>query len=209
MSNDFLPDNYEIPKGPSNYTKLETGDTKLRILSKPIIGWSYWDKDVKPVRIQGVTEPPIAKSLINKDKYGNQPIKHFWAMVVYNYNVKQIQILEITQSSILSSLKDLATNPDWGSLFLYDITINKSGTGKETTYSVIPVPPKPVSEEVKAAFKAKPANLLAMFAGNDPFASAQAKAEPIKKADPDPVITKTPETEALMNTDANGSDLPF
>ncbi len=208
MSNDFLDASYEIPKGPSNYTKLETGDTKLRILSKPIIGFSYWDLNQTPVRIQGTTEPPIQKSLIHKDKFGNQPLKHFWAMVVYNYNVKQIQILEVTQSSILTSLKDLATNPDWGSPFGYDITINKSGTGKETSYSVTPVPPKPVSEEVKAAFKSKPANLLAMFAGNDPFASAASKAE-TKKVDPDPVITKPSATEELMNTDASGNDLPF
>ncbi len=200
---DFLDANYEIPKGPSNYVKLETGDTKVRILSKPTIGWSYWNTEQKPVRIAGTTEPAVDKSLIHKDKFGNQHVKHFWAMVVYNYNAKQIQVLEITQSSILTSLKDLAENADWGSPFLYDINIKKEGAGKETTYTVTPVPPKPVSEEVKAAFKARPANLQALFTGKDPFEAVPAKIASVAKAKAAP----TPATDSLVNSGPNGEDL--
>ncbi len=202
-ANGFLPENYEVPKGPSNYVKLESGDNKLRILSAPVLGYSYWNLQDKPVRVQGVVEPSVDKSLIKKDQYGNQPVRHFWAMVVYNYQAKQIQILEAYQSSIQGPLKALAENPDWGNPFAYDITINKSGTGKETEYKVVPIPPKPVSDEVKAAYKAKPANLQKLFTGEDPFASAgSTQAQP---ATPTPAAQTA--TETLMGTNADG--LPF
>ena len=56
--NDFLPENYEVPKGESKYMKFEQGDNKFRILAKPIFGWEAWTKPTEehknglPVRFE-------------------------------------------------------------------------------------------------------------------------------------------------------------
>ena len=46
MSNDFLDENYKEPELPSNYTKIEEGETVLRILAKPQMGWQGWRDEV-------------------------------------------------------------------------------------------------------------------------------------------------------------------
>ena len=45
--NTFLPETYELPQSAGGYMKLQQGENKLRILSKPIIGWLDW-KDKVP-----------------------------------------------------------------------------------------------------------------------------------------------------------------
>ena len=45
----FLPADYTIPSGPSNYMKFEKGSNKFRILASPIIGYEGW-KDKRPIR---------------------------------------------------------------------------------------------------------------------------------------------------------------
>ena len=59
---------------------------------------------------------------------------------------------------------------DWSDPYHYDIKITKSGKGKETEYSVNPVPHKPLDPYIKQQFMETPCNLEALFDGNDPFA---------------------------------------
>jgi hypothetical protein len=163
MSNDFLPENYEAPKsGGGNYYKLQQGDNRFRILSKPIIGWLDWSVDNKPIRTRS-TEPKPQP--INAAK----SVKHFWAFVVWNYESSVLQILEVTQSGIQNGIQTLARDPDWGSPFGYDICINKSGQDKETRYAVSPKPHKPLSKDIDAALLETPIELEQLFVGGDPF----------------------------------------
>src|SRR5882762_7034587 len=121
MSTDaFLPDGYNVPKGDSSYLKLQTGENKFRILSKPIIGWVDW-KDKKPYRFTMDKKPAAPFD-------PKQGIKHFWAFVVFDYVGKKISILEITQAGVQSAIKTLTSDADWGSPFDYDIKVTKSGT---------------------------------------------------------------------------------
>lgn len=159
--NDFLPEAYEIPKGESNYMKFDKGENKFRILSKPIIGWEDW-KDKKPLRFFMSEKPEKA---INP----NQPIKHFWAMIVWNYTLNKIQILEITQKTIQGAIEQFAKDEDWGSPYGYDIKVIKTGDGMDTEYSVTPSPHKPVTDEMTTAYSAKPCYLQALYQGLDPF----------------------------------------
>lgn len=160
---DFLPPDYKQPKTSGGYLKFEKGETKFRVLSKPVMGWLDWDNK-KPVRFRMPDKParPIDPE---------QGIKHFWAFVVWDYKDNEIKILEITQSSIQSAISALAKDDDWGSPFDYDIKITKSGENLETKYVVSPVPHKPISEEIKQAFKEKPVNLEALFTNDDPYAA--------------------------------------
>lgn len=158
----FLPEDYVQPKSNSDYMKFELGENKFRILSKPIIGWSDWSKDKKPLRFPVKKKPssPVDPS---------SPIKFFWAMIVWNYNENKIQILEITQIGIQSSIEALAKDPDWGTPNLYDIKVTKKGKSKQTEYSVTPSPKKDISADILKAFKDKPIYLNALYEENDPF----------------------------------------
>lgn len=162
----FLPEDYEAPNGNNNYMKLQAGENRFRILSKPIIGWLDW-KDKKPYRYPMDSKPP-------KPFDPAKPIKHFWAFVVYNHAGQAIQILEITQSTIQAAIAALYKDEDWGSPFDYDIKITKAGEGMETKYTTNPTPKKPVAEAIQEAFMAKGLiNLEALFQNEDPFANVE------------------------------------
>lgn len=156
----FLPENYETPQGAGSYMKLQQGENKFRILSSPIIGWLDW-KDKVPHRfpLKNKPEKPL----------GDQAIKHFWAMIVWDYSDQAVKILEITQSTIQKSIQTLAKDEEWGSPHEYDIKVTRKGQDKATEYSVNPSPKKPLSEDIKTAAKGKPINLDALFKNADPF----------------------------------------
>lgn len=161
MSNDFLPQEYDVPVSASGYMKLQNGENRFRILSKPIIGWLDW-KDKKPLRFR-INEKP-AKPVDPEKK-----IKHFWAFVVWDYADSKLKILEITQSTIQSAIQALSKDADWGTPFAYDIKIIRTGDNLETKYAVNPVPHKSAPAEAKEAYLSTPVDLEALFAGEDPF----------------------------------------
>ena len=98
-TNSFLPDNYVAPTGNSSYAKLQTGANKFRILSKPVIGWIDLIEK-KPKRFTVVIKPSPHDP--------KKEVKFFWAFVIWNYNDKKIQILEITQKGIQSAIEELS-----------------------------------------------------------------------------------------------------
>lgn len=163
----FLPDNYESPKGPSYYMKFQDGENRFRILSQPIFGWLDW-KDKKPLRFKMDNKP--AKPVDPK-----KPVKHFWAMVVWNHIEEQIQILEITQATIRKSIEALCKDTEWGAPYFYDMKIIKSGEGVDTEYMVNPVPHKPTHEHVINCFNERKINLEALFDSADPFSDGWEK----------------------------------
>lgn len=160
----FLPENYEAPSASGNYMKLQQGENKFRILSAPILGWEDWTLEKKPVRFTYDQKP--VKSIDPA-----RPVKHFWAMIVWNYKEERIQILHLTQASIRNAIQALSENEDWGAPYFYDLKVIKKGEKVDTEYNVAPSPHKPVSETIKKAFRDKPCNLEALFENLDPFAS--------------------------------------
>lgn len=161
MESTFLPQDYETPQGGGSYMKLQQGENKIRILSKPIIGWIDWDNN-KPLRF-GMKNKP--EKPINPTK----AIRHFWAILVFDYADNGVKILEITQQTIQSAISNLSKDNDWGNPGEYDIKIVKKGQDKQTEYVVTPSPKKPLTEEQKQAAKDKPVNLDNLFKGTDPF----------------------------------------
>ena len=163
--NSFLPDGYEAPQNGGGYMKLEDGENKFRILSKPIIGWIDW-KDKKPLRFGFKFKP-------EKPVDPAKSIKHFWAFIVYNYKAKEVQILEITQATIHQALQGLSKDEEWGAPFFYDIKINRSGKDMETKYVVTPSPKKDLSPEQTKMALEKRINLNALFNNEDPYAVSE------------------------------------
>lgn len=158
--NDFLPAEYETPSsGGGNYAKINDGENKFRILSKPVLGWVGW-KDKKPMRSHYGKKP---------DLVFDQPVKHFWAVIVWDYADKAIKVLEITQSTIQTAISDLSRSEHWGAPYDYDILITKSGRDKNTKYTVLPLGKKKVSDDIHKAALDKPCYLDNLIVNQDPF----------------------------------------
>jgi hypothetical protein len=159
----FLKDNYKMKPSTSNYFRFEDGDNTIRILSSAIVGFEYFNKDNKPVRSE------IEFEEVPEDIKENGKIKEFWAFVVWNYNLGKIQIMELTQKSIMNQIMALINNPKWGDVKSFDITISKKGKSLETEYNTVPNPKTDLEEVVKEKYKNTKINLDALYYGNDPF----------------------------------------
>lgn len=158
----FLPKNYEAPKSQGNYFKFIKGENRFRILSSAVTGFEYWNNDNKPVRSrEGWEEKPA-------DMRSDSQVKHFWAFVVWNYDAKKAQIMEVTQKTIQYAIGAYVDNGKWGDPTKYDLVVNRTGDGLETEYTVIA---EPHSEAPKA--DTSKINLEALFNGEDPFSSTK------------------------------------
>lgn len=160
QSDDFVSED-AVSSGSASYMKLEKGDNKFRVISKPIAGWLEWI-DKKPIRTPLDDGEPEASDEDNKPR-------KFIALVVIDRKDGNVKILEITQQSIIKSIRALSNNPDWGKPFSYDINVKKEGEDLKTKYTVTPSPKKPLSKTDIAAAKEKPCNLEALYEGEDPW----------------------------------------
>ncbi len=158
-SDDFVPDEV-ISGNAASYLKFQDGETKFRIISKPIFGWLTWE-DKKPVRSHIDDEPEV----IDED---NKP-KKFMTVAVIDREDNEVKILEMTQQSVIKVIKALAANEDWGNPFTYDIVVSKTGESLKTKYTVQPSPKKPLEKELQKAALGKRCNLDALFEGLNPW----------------------------------------
>jgi hypothetical protein len=181
QTNDFLDNDYEVPSSGGNYMKFNQGETRFRIISKPVIGWQAWDDNKKVHRF-----PKDKKPLLPLSKDPKNKIQHFWAMIVHNVDSNAIQVLVVTQGAIQTQLANLSKDQDWGAPYAYDIKVTKTGADMQTKYAVTPCPKKPVSSDVEKMALDKPINLDGLFG-----------------EDGDPFLVTNKQTELMINT------LPF
>jgi hypothetical protein len=173
---DFLPEGYEVKATSDQYMKLEQGDNRFRILASPIIGQEWWTEDAKKNRF---VHRRRKGERISPEELGEDPIREFWAMPVFDYKDKKIKILELTQKGVMRSIQNLSRDEDWGNpkgVNGYDLVIMREGEGRETKYDVQPKPHKKLDEGVMRLFADMKINLEAMYDGGDPFATEDVKA---------------------------------
>lgn len=165
--------NVPKPQG-GGFMRLKQGANKFRVLSAPVMGYEYWvEKEGKPSPVR-VKEYPVAlPGNLKKDS----KIKFFWAFIVWNFDTKAVEILELTQSSIIAAIQALVNSEEWGSPEGYTITVTRTGEKLDTEYSITPSIPKPVPSEVTDAFKSKVIRLEALFDGSNPFEAPGAKSD--------------------------------
>lgn len=182
--NDFLDENYTIPTE-SNYMRFIQGENQFRVLSSAIVGMEYWITDPEnkkkrtPVRKHMGEIIPI-DVLEENPKSGNLDApKHFWALCVYNYQDKRVQILEITQKGIQKAILALTKSKGWGSPKDYDIIVTREGEGLDTEYQVMPQPKSKLDEGVAQLYKDMEIDLDALFTGDDPFAGEKVDVDEI------------------------------
>lgn len=164
-----IPKNTTIPKNAGQFMKLSEGKNRFRVLSDIRTGWEGWQNQ-KPFRQEGDT-CDIDENAVDLNRSGRPNINYFWVMSVWNYEEKRIQVLQITQKTIMGPLYELEENPDWGDLKGYDVEIFRKKEGDRTTYAVTPVPPKPVSKEIVEAYEENAPDLGKLFAGEYPMRS--------------------------------------
>lgn len=188
MNDDFLPKDYQVPKSEGRYMRFDQGDNKFRILQKPVFGWEAWkDEDGKNVPVRF----PMAKKPTDTSAFKEGKVSHFWAMPVWNYAQKAVQILQINQKTLQGAIEALARNEDWGSPLGYNITVKKEGEKLDTEYFVNPSPHTPLHDEVRSAWadvQSAGFDINELFYGGDPFAPVErvvedddAQDDPMKK----------------------------
>lgn len=166
----------------SMYLTLEPGQTEILIVGPTVTGYQYWPETGSPVRSPNVFPEPLpanARMKEIKDKAGvvtgreQEKQQFYWATPVYNFKTKAFELAQFTQKGIRDELLKLQNNPNWGDpTGKYTITIDKSGTGFQTKYSVMA---NPSSDERKVEL----ADIMEKYAANpidvaaDLFGAAQ------------------------------------
>jgi hypothetical protein len=174
-------ENYEIPST-SNYMKFEDDDNRFRILGafsekSAIQGIVYWrtvDGKRQPVRLakkEDGTFPSVPVAELETNKFGQTDTpKYFWAFPVWNYAEKKVQILEISQKTILKGIQAYIGNKKWGDPRDYDIIVNKGKEGDKTVYTVTVDPKEKLDSTIIDTFMSTSIDMQALFKGEDPFA---------------------------------------
>ena len=186
----WLPDQYTVPQGSSQFMKLVKGSNQFRVMTQPAIGYEVWEESAegrKPHRFKDF------KQAVNSP-YAGDKIKHFWAFAVWNYAAKQVQVLQITQKSIMKAIEALHADDDWGDPLTYDLVVNRTGDGMDTEYTVQPKPKKPVTEEMTEALKVSKVDLESLFTGNYPMSEQK---------------NENKATDELVTSDEVADSVPF
>lgn len=182
MSDFYGKEEVEIPST-SNYFKFEDDDNVFRILGSfsegsAIQGLEYWktaDNKRVPVRLAKKADgtfPSVPISELETNKFGDLDIpKYFWALPVWNYAEKKVQILEITQKTVLKGIKAYIANAKWGDPRDYDIIVNRGKEGEKTVYTVTVNPKEKLDKAIVEQYTNININIKALFEGEDPFAT--------------------------------------
>lgn len=174
----FLPKNEKEPvtKNYLNPSDADENGVTFRVLSNSIVGQEYWitinneqgESTRKPVRI-GATET-VAVSELEENRWGKLDIpKYFWAFVIWNVDAKKVQIMNITQKSIRRQIKALLKNEKWGDPHDYDLTLSKTGEGRETEYTIQPNPKEKIDPGIVQMYKDMDIDMEDWRKGEDPF----------------------------------------
>lgn len=169
---EFLPPDTKIPASEGKYMRFAEHQNMFRVLGSAITGYELWVSG-KPARRKDksqFTTDQILNADINKFTGQKKIPQYFWAFPVWNYQTKQVEILEVTQKSVMHGIEDYLKDDDYGSNPQeYDIVVTRDETNDKVEYRVKAKPPKAMDEAIKEAYKKFNINLEALFTGKDPF----------------------------------------
>jgi hypothetical protein len=178
----FFDKGHQIPDKRSQFMKLEYGKNRFRFVGNPISGYVFYGKlirddgteTVKPYRRREAEGEFSVEEMINLNvrmtKEGEMERQKYFVMgLVWNYQKEKLQVLEITQKSILKALKSYVGSEEYGHPSEYDLTVEKKGEGLNTEYTVIVSPPKAMAEEIITAAGEVSCDLEKIFEGEYPI----------------------------------------
>jgi hypothetical protein len=136
-------DEVEVKTG-SEFMKLVEGDNVVRIITKPYqfsVAWIKNQKGTHKVRSAMTKDCPLVKA--------GEKLQNRWYVGVFERKTKTVKILEIS-GQIVSSIKKLALDEDWGNPRDYDVNIVRGAPDSQPLYTVIAKPKKPLTDDEKA-----------------------------------------------------------
>jgi hypothetical protein len=160
------------------------GSVRFALLSdEPLEGYEVWGQcagQSKPFRFEQEPTPEDVtvelgdfEAREGRGGPGTVDLKFFIAVPVYNYESGKVQVLQITQKSILKEIDQISQMEDYEDLLAWDFTISKKGSGLTTEYTVRPVPRKKGSQEhIDAAWleaKSEGFDISRLLTGQNPF----------------------------------------
>ena len=167
---------------PSKLT--DGGSVRFALLSdEPLEFYECWgtapDGSQKPFRFDYEPTPEdISTELGNyTPREGRGPgtadVKFAIAVPVFNYEAGTVQVMSLTQKSILRELDAISQEEDYADLMAWDFTLSKKGTGLTTEYKLRPAPRKKGSQDtIDTAWEESKSNgfsLERLLTGGNPF----------------------------------------
>ena len=165
----------------------DCGSVRFALLSdEPLEFYECWGTcagDNKPFRFDH--EPTPEEITVEMGDYepregrggpGTVDIKFAIAVPVYNFDNGNVQVLSLTQKSILKELDAISQEEDYEDLLTWDFNLSKKGSGLTTEYKLRPAPRKKgVQEHVDAAWieaKSNGFDISRLLTGGNPFKAA-------------------------------------
>ena len=71
---------------------------------------------------------------MNRDGNGPEKVKFSIAVPVYNYDSEKVEVLPLTQKTLINELDSISQMEDYSELLDWDFVMGKEGTGLETKY---------------------------------------------------------------------------
>jgi hypothetical protein len=163
------------------------GSIRFCLLSdQPLEGYETWgqcDGQSKPFRFDHQPTPEDVTAELGdfepregRGGPGTVDIKFFVAMPVYVFDAGKVQVLQLTQKSIIKELDTVSQMEDYENLLAWDFILSKKGSGLTTEYTLRPAPRKRGSQEhIDAAWveaKAEGFDISRLLTGGNPFKAA-------------------------------------
>jgi hypothetical protein len=153
--------------GGNDFINLVQGSNKFRVVTKPYQFVVHWTKDPSGAnkKLRCTTKNcPVCQHLDVKAQYR-------WYVGVISRQENKCGILEIS-SQIMTGIKSLVEDDDWGDPSSYDIDVTRGPKGSQPLYNVNPKPHKKLtkSEETMVANFLENLNLAKMVVPPTPEA---------------------------------------
>ena len=173
-----------------NPSKIAAGSSvRFCLLSEePLEFYELWgegpDGKAKPFRFDSEPGPDdITLALgdytrrVNREGTGVEPMKFALALPVYNYETARVEILQLSQKSLIRELDAVSQMEDYSDILAIDFLLGKEGSGLNTEYKLTPVPRKKgADKDITAAWsdvRAAGFDIDRLLIGADPFKPAE------------------------------------
>jgi len=164
------------------------GSVRFALLSEqPLEGYEVWGAnsegqskpfrfDYEPTPEDVVAEMGEFEPREGRGGPGTYDIKFFVASPVYNFDAGAVQVMSLTQKSIIKELDQISQMDDYEDLLAWDFNLSKKGSGLLTEYTLRPVPRKKGAQEhIDAAWieaKSNGFDITRLLTGGNPFKAA-------------------------------------
>ena len=170
-----------------NPSKIQSGSSvRFALLSdQPLEFYECWGEDqegkAKPFRFSDDPSPseveaemgPNYERRLNRDGTDIDPAKFAMAAPVFNFESGTVQVMSLTQKSLIREIDKLSQMEDYKDILAWDFLMEKEGAGLNTSYSLRIVPRKKTTQSAIDDAWAKACedgfNIDRLMTGGNPF----------------------------------------